>query len=77
MVPAENITWYHEDPTEGHVPHYQFILIHYNTTHGNQLTRNLLPHQDLIYSRYLGNKMPHTNNRHRTYRRTQMHNIWI
>ena len=39
---------------EDHLPHYQFILTHYNTTNGLHLSRHPVPHQYHINSRYLG-----------------------
>ena len=64
MGTTEHLTWDHEDPHEGHVPHYQFILLHCNTDHGPHLDRHTLAYQTCMHSRDLGIKITNP-----TYRR--------
>ena len=61
-VLQKHLTWYNYYPPEGHVPHYKFIIIYYTTPPGPHLVRHIVPHQDFIHSRGLGNKLTHLTN---------------
>ena len=68
-----HLKWDNQDPPKGHVHHYQFILTHNTASNGPHLTRHPVPCQDCIHNRYLGNKIPHTDDRRGTDWRKLMH----
>ena len=45
LVPPENLTWDNNDPLEGNVTHYQYIIKHYTNLHGPHLDHHLVSNQ--------------------------------
>ena len=76
MVPTSHLTLDNEDPSEGHVPNYKFILLHYNTP----LVLTCPDIQYLIkFASILGiwEKMPNPTYRRGADGKAQMHKVWI